>query len=350
MPHLYLTAASNESSMERGVFITLGEESAVDFSLQNGLFGQYLSPTPDNPSYRHYRTLADYGSLRQGDHVFLFQNRQIWYGGTVQGTSDSASFIINGQQSPLGIRTDAPLALDPTLQPSIDKHEDGVFTVSSRDGDREFAQPYLLQFDTNTELSGTSVSSDAFYHRLSSKYENPFPTNVLRDQTFTLMTPAETDELLNAIMSEGTHTKQTGKCSLGRKRWFQSDDTVDKLSQRQAEAHLEALLLANPSMRPEPYRTNTGVWCRQIPATPHKPNVDHVDIGVYDESSAVPSTVLELKHSRAGSPAANQINRYAEWFDRLSEPSPMFGIIAPSFASTFEPALDVSVTTVAFDD
>lgn len=87
----------------RGLFITLADKPTLKLYLEQGVFSQHMSPEPGVPeTYHHYRALGDYGSARDGAHVFFFRRGKIYYGGQIVGSEDHGAFYLNGQRSPLG--------------------------------------------------------------------------------------------------------------------------------------------------------------------------------------------------------------------------------------------------------
>lgn len=72
-------------------------------------------PSEENepsPYSNHYPTLADYSCARDGDHVFFFRDRQIFYGGQIVGSDEHDAFYLNGQRSQMERAADAPLVCD----------------------------------------------------------------------------------------------------------------------------------------------------------------------------------------------------------------------------------------------
>ena len=93
-----------------------------------------------------------------------------------------------------------------------------------------------------------------------------------------------------------------------------------------SEDHLEASIIANPSLLPENIRPNPEQsTVRQAPISPLKPmQVDEVDVSFYNPGFAdgmYPNDVLELKYSKADGGRrddAEQIGRYREAIDKMA--------------------------------
>lgn len=356
----------NVERTAKGFFITIRDEASLHLCLDRGVYGQYMQPEHGHPSsYHHFRVLADFACARGGDHVFFFHKRRIYYGGQINGTSDTGAFVLNGPYSPLGRAADAPVGWDESTREDRDSCDaPGVFRIATRDGEKRVCQPYLLDFDDHVDLQGTHVSSDALYFRLG-KHAHPVPSNTIEGMGFCTISPGETQQLLDLYHNQADgaleltppETTQTQALPAYHSRY----DTHE-LSDTQSEAHLESTILANPSHLPDRFQpSSTAAIGRQIPMSPHRPNVDRVDIAYYASSTVLdgtfPSHIIELKHSRAGKQAALQVKQYHQWLGRVLEDpceTVTLSILAPSFTSTFDSYLDSAQLSLlqkhSFDD
>jgi len=180
--------------MNGGLFITLYDDKTLSLYLKNGIYGFLMKPVfnkkPSNRSM-HYAALADYACSREGTHVFFFLKRKIVYGGTVIGNTQSASFYLNGDTSPLGRKANASLFWDESKR-YISTERKGVFKVNGI----EKAQPFILQFTPVNELTGKMIVSDELYLELG-QYPYPLPSNSIQGMSFCTLTPGETEIALN---------------------------------------------------------------------------------------------------------------------------------------------------------
>ena len=319
--------------MDNGLFITLADEASLALYLQEGVLSQHqrTEMTDDiHHSSNHYKILADYACAREGTHVFFFRDRTIYYGGqVVSGTDDSTigAFWINGKTSPMGRKADAGLGWDESERYG---GSNGVFERSGRNEPREMAQSFLLKFDTEVNDAGAYIRSDDLYFELGD-YPFPLKSNTIRGRGFCPMGPGETRRLLAQI----EHSDQK----------YSPDDTVDipdvtlddsaiepfrpaygidkvKRANLTSEAHLEAAVIANPSLLPDELAPSDH-WSivRQAPISPLKPmQIDHIDICYYDtefEDGMYPTQVLELKYTEPDDP--EQIRRYREATDKMAD-------------------------------
>ncbi|WP_396611467.1 hypothetical protein ACH9L7_14860 [Haloferax sp. S1W] len=331
-----------------GLFITLYDKDTLKLYLEQGVYGQHMTPQEGEPSSQsaHYKTLADYASTREGKHVFFFLDREIYYGGQIVGSDEHGAFYINGKKSPLGREADAPLVWD---ESSRDKYgetdEPGVFDAGGERGEK--CQPFLIQFEDNQDMAGRYIISDQLYFELG-EYPYPLPSNSIAGMGFCTITPAETDILLNLLENE--HEGEIEPVSdepvelQGDPIPFSPEYGVDSSEEAHPEAHLEASLIANPELLPEHMRPEGATICRQVPISPFKPsNLDQADVCYFSgdtiQDGTIPNTILELKIRKAGKGAALQVKRYLMWLhDRLGEEAGQIEIYvyAPGFTSTFD--------------
>jgi len=331
-----------------GLFITLYDKDTLKLYLDEGVYGQHMTPQEGEPSSHsaHYRTLGDYAATREGKHVFFFLDREIYYGGQIVGADEHGAFYINGQKSPMGREADAPLVWDESSRESYgETDEPGVFDAG---GDRgEKCQPFLIQFEDNHDMAGRYIISDQLYFKLG-EYPYPLPSNSIAGMGFCTITPGETDILLNLLENE-----YEGKIDPvsdepvhleGDPVPFSPEYGVDSAEDAHPESHLEASLIANPDLLPEHMQPDGATICRQVPISPFRTsNIDQADVCYFTEDSirdgTIPNTVFELKVGKAGKSASQQVNRYLRWLhNRLGEDAEDIDIYvyARGFTRTFD--------------
>ena len=312
-----------------GLFITLYDEDTLKLYLSRGIYGFLMKPVHGEVSSksRHYNALADYACARDGTHVFFFLRRRIIYGGQIIGSEDFASFYINGPYSPLGRQVNASIFWDESVRSKYESTEkEGIFTITGTVGEK--CQPYLILFTDRIGLKGKVIKSDQLYWELG-KYPYPLPSNTISEMGFCTMTPGEVDIAIrllknDAVDSVACETSENIHLIDGLIA-FQKDFGVTNLhsalhqSEFINEAHMEAFILANPSILPERLRpaSNTTI-CRQVPMSPFKPyQLDRVNICYYSQPSirdgTIPNKVIELKIGRLGKGDVDQVVRYLNW-------------------------------------
>ena len=334
-----------------GLFVTLYDENTLNLYLNKGVYGFLMPPILGefSPRSRHYAALADYACAREGTHVLFFLKRKIVYGGQIIGSKSFGSFYLNGPYSPMGRKAKAKIHWDESRRELYQGTEQpGIFEVPEV-GRR--CQPYLILFKDKTNLKGQTITSDQLYFRLG-RYSYPLPSNSISGMGFCTLTPGETDIALSLLKKESS-SRFSGRTSEkidteGSPLPF--DPKYGILSLKEAfseslfinEAHVEASILANPSLLPEELRPKEATICRQVPVSPFKPfQMDRADVCYFREDSirdgTVPNVVIELKNKRAGKNAAEQITRYLKWFYIvLGEDAAriLVYLLAPSFAIT----------------
>jgi len=333
-----------------GLFVTLYDEETLRLYLDRGVYGQHMSPEEGEPSpySNHYPTLADYACARDGDHVFFFRDREIFYGGRIAGAEEHGAFYINRQESPLGREADAPLVWDESDRDRYERVRAGRFlTDEDSTEDDSVCQPFLLRFEDRRDLAGTYVSSDQLYFELG-EYPYPLPSNTIAGMGFCTLTPGETQTLLRELEND-----RAGRIEpvSDEGTELQSDPVpydpsygVDAAEEATPESHLEAAVTANPTLLPELLQPEQAALCRQVPISPFKPrNMDKADVCYFTADSirdgTIPNTVIELKKDRAGKSAAQQVVRYLRWLHkRLGSDADEIDVYvyAPSFTSTFD--------------
>lgn len=332
--------------IQGGLFVTLYDEETLRLYLDRKIYSQHMPPEKDKPSpySNHYPTLADYACGREGDQVFFFLNRKIFYGGRLIGSNEHGAFFFNGQRSPLGRNGDTPLVWDESERDRYDRVEPGLFNIN--DEDDAVCQPFLLRFEDERDLAGTYITSDQLYFGLG-EYPYPLPSNTISGMGFCTLTPGETQMMLNLLENEPEgHIEPESDEDIelqGEPVPYSPEYGVDSPEDANPESHLEAAVTANPSLLPEFLRPNGAAICRQVPISPFKPrNMDEADVCYFTDDSiqdgTVPNTVIELKNKRAGKSAATQVVRYLRWLHkRLGSKAEQIDlyVYAPSFTGTF---------------
>jgi hypothetical protein len=337
-----------------GLFISLFDKETLRLYLNKGVYGQHMTPERGAPSSqsRHYNTLADYASCREGRHVFFFLQREIYYGGQLIGEDDGPAFYLNGQFSPLGRKAQAPTVWDESdryepLQP------DGLFETARG----EKCQPFLIRFEDKLGLSGRYITADQFYIDLSG-YPYPVPSNSMDGMGFCTLTARETEMLLDLYRDDDTIAGEIETDSRvdvelqGDPVPYESSYGPDSVADVQDESHLEASVLADSNLLPQSLQPNTkDLLCRQVPVCPYKPpqHMDKADVCFYGEErindGTFPNSIIELKYKSGGSTpagknAALQMKRYAEWLDnRLGDRAgevDLYIYSPPGFTRTFD--------------
>ena len=337
-----------------GLFVSLFDKETLQLYLDRGVYGQHMTPERGSPTSqsRHYNTLADYASCREGRHVFFFLEREIYYGGQLIGEGDGPAFYLNGQYSPLGREADAPVVWDES-----ERYDplDGPGLFETDRGEK--CQPFLIRFEDNLGLAGRYITSDQYYIDLS-EYPYPVASNSMEGMGFCTLAERETEMLLDLFRDEdeiaGTmEPKSNDPVQLdGEPVPFDTDYGSDSVTEVQDESHLEASVLANPSLLPESLQpADKALLCRQVPVCPYKPpqHMDKADVCCFTDDrindGTFPNTIIELKYKSggdtpAGMQAALQMKRYAEWLDnRLDERAGQVDLYIyspPGFTSTFD--------------
>ena len=310
--------------MQGGLFIALYDEDTLKLYLKNGIYGFLMKPVfSDAPSSRskHYQALADYACSRQGTDVFFFLNRKIIYGGKITGNTDTGSFYLNGDTSPIGRMGTATLFWNETPRYSATGRS-GVFKVE----ENEKAQPFILKFE-QTDNTGKWIISDDLYFELG-KYPYPLPSNSMQGMGFCTLTPGEVSILndLIQISNERIDYSNCNSISINGQSTLFNDSLVSITDDFVNEAQLEFTILSKlqtlqqfKQLWPREY-----IMCRQVPISPFKPmDMDRADICLYDKNclikdGTVPNIVIELKLGRSNFHAYRQATRYLRWLERIS--------------------------------
>lgn len=331
-----------------GLFITLYDKETLKLYLDEGVYGQHMTPQRGEPSSHsaHYRTLADYATARDGKHVFFFLDREIYYGGQLIGSEEHGAFYINGPMSPMGRVADAPVVWDESARDAYEVAAGpGVFDAGGDRGKK--CQPFLVRFEDERGMAGRYIVSDQLYFELG-EYPYPLPSNSIAGMGFCTITPGETNILLDLIETEyegKVEPKSEEPVTLmGDPIPYSPDLGVDSPIEAHPEAHLEASVIADPNLLPDRLRANGATICRQVPISPFKPsNIDQADVCYFADDKirdgTIPNTVIELKIDKAGKGAALQVKRYLQWlYDRLESDAEGIDVFvyAPGFTSTFD--------------
>jgi hypothetical protein len=309
--------------MNGGLFITLYDERTLSLYLKYGIYGFLMPPvlTPKpSPRSRHYHALADYACSREGTHIFFFLKRKIIYGGTVKGNTNIASFYLNGETSPLGRKANAELFWDESVR-YTPTDQDGIFMVRGN----KRSQPFILQFNKISDLTGKQISSDDLYFELG-KYPYPLPSNTIQGMSFCTLTPGETQTSLDLIRRSDKYFDVTcnEEMIIGVKQQLFESRLIDENSY-QNEAHLEFSLLADLDRIRQLLPCDSYILCRQVPISPFKPfNMDRADICLYSLSNhikngTIPNVIIELKNKKANYRDYEQMVRYLNWLSRITE-------------------------------
>lgn len=304
----------------KGFVIHMSSVESVSIALKHGVFGQHVKFEENySPYSSHFDILADYSCARDGDHVFLFKDNQIYYAGQITGNSDGAAFKFNGE-TPV---YEAQLAWDESKRDDkTPAQRDGLFyTEKKREkGKQKVHQPYLLLFDTkSSEYAGLTTGADEYYYSIdeASEIDSPLPSNSMKRRGFGPITPAETRVMLDVVKQEGRRPEIIEDIQLNfecEPIEYNPSIALNKDTEFVNEAHLEAAILANPSLYPV-YDENSDFVCRQSPLTPNRSEgIDRPDISIYNGQNPMwPKKVVEIKNGKASERAANQINKYYKW-------------------------------------
>lgn len=330
-----------------GLFITLYDKDTLQLYLDEGVYGQHMTPQEGEPSSysAHYRALGDYGACREGKHVFFFLDREIYYGGQIDGSDEHGAFYINGKMSPMGRKADAPIVWDESSRDIYDETDaSGVFDAGKDRGEK--CQPFLIQFEDDRDMAGRYIISDQLYFELG-EYPYPLPSNSISGMGFCTITPGETDILLDLLENEYEgEIEQVSDEPVQLESEpvpFSPEYGVDSPEEAHPESHLEASLISNPDLLPNHLQPGDATICRQVPISPFRTsNIDQADVCYFTEDlirdGTIPNTVVELKNEKAGQDASMQVNRYLRWLhDRLGEEAEDIDVhvYAPGFTRTF---------------
>lgn len=309
--------------MDGGLFITLFDEKTLSLYLKYGIYGFLMPPvlTPKpSPHSSHYRALADYACSREGTHIFFFLKRKIIYGGTVKGNTNIASFYLNGKTSPLGRKADAELFWDESKR-YVPTNQEGIFEINGKNR----SQPFILQFNKIEGLTGRQIISDDLYFELG-KYPYPLPSNTIQGMSFCTLTPGEVQISLDLVKKSKEYFNTDGNENMiiGVRQTLFDSRFIDENSY-QNEAQLEFTLLADLKRIKHLLPNDSFILCRQVPISPFKPfQMDRADICLYSLSNpirngTIPNVIVELKNKKSNFHDYEQMVRYLNWLERITE-------------------------------
>lgn len=312
--------------LQGGIFVTLYDKETLKLYLDQGIYGQHMTPQEGEPSSysAHYRTFADYGAVRDGYHVFFSLNREIYYGGQIRGSDEHGAFYINGQKSPMGREADAPLVWDESDRDTYEAtDEPGVFKTD--DDDTGTCQPFLVQFEDGLDLAGAYVTADQFYLALGN-YPYLLPAHDLEERNSFTLTPGEVNTLVELLKtkSEG-HIEPLNNETVEFEREpipYSPMYGIGKLSEARSQSHLESSILANPSLLPKEVCPAGTTICRNMPISPFRPrDIDRADVSYFHEETVqegtIPNAILYPRNQAPEADLVNQIDRQLQWLDRL---------------------------------
>lgn len=317
---------------QKGLFVTMTDVESIKDALKSGVYGQLIEQS-DDFKQNYCQILADYLGADEGDHIFFFTDRTIYYGGQLLASTETDVVFCNSSQTPFSNNASIqhiPAHLNSKM------NESGMFIQKTKYGEREVHQPFLLNFKDRLGYKGLQISSDLLYNRLDQKYRFPLPSAQLSGQGFGLITPAETEILIKLFTKQPKQksiSETTDTISLSQPL---NKDSLPKIHNCKYESQLEAVLMANKDQLPVEI-TNSDTVLRQIPASSTRPTVDAVDIAIYGkDNGAFPKTLIELKNKKAGKSEAKQVERYVNWAKTVTtETTPTVWMYAPEFTGTF---------------
>lgn len=334
-----------------GIFVTLSDEETLNLYLDQGVYGQHMTPEEDEPSpySAHYRTLADYGAIRDGYHVFFFLDRKIYYGGQVVGSDEHGAFHINGRKSPLGRAADAPLVWDESSRERYEAtDEPGVFERD--DEDDGTCQPFLIRFEDRMDMAGNYVTAHRFYFALGD-YPHLLPSHGIgeTDTNLRTLTPGETETLVDLLRNDPdgrTEISSAGGVELvGKPVPYSPEYSIGSDEGTGSKSRLAASIVSNPSSLPPRLRPD-GIFCRNVPLSPFRPpksTPDRASLCYFADEcrigdGTIPEMVIELEPGPPGEHVAHKIQRYLRWLhyylgDEAAEIRVF--VFAPECAPTF---------------
>lgn len=336
-----------------GIFIALYDKETLKLYLNKGIYGFLMPPVYENtnPGGSHYRALGDYACIRDGTYVFFFLKRKIIYGGQVIGSKTDGAFYLNGKYSPLGRIADAELYWDESKRERYKTTgKPGVFIIPKVSGEK--CQPYIIRFEDKLGIKGKFITSDQLYFELG-KYPYPLPTNTISGMGFCTMTPGEVEIALSLLKESKFQYPFDSAENIelqGEPKPFLPEYGFTNIKEAMAratnEAHLEAMILANPSLLPENIRPGSDdTLCRQVPMSPFKPPqwIDKANICIYSKpyinDGTLPNKIIELKTKPAGRAEIEQVVKYLKWlFMVLKDEATQINIFlcAPLFKKRIE--------------
>lgn len=344
-----------------GIFVTLYDKDTLKLYLDRGVYGQHMTPQEGEPSSysAHYRTLADYGAVRDGYHVFFFLKRNIYYGGQILGSDEHGAFFINGQKSPMGREANAPLVWDESGRDVYEAtDESGVFKTDG--DDTGTCQPFLIQFEDELGLAGRYVTAERFYFELGN-YPYLLPAHDLEERSSFTLTPGEANTLVELLKTESEgHIEPSRDETIELEREpvsYSPEYGIQKLSEAHSQSHLESAILANPSLLPKEVCPAGTAICRSMPISPFRPEkIDRADVSYFHEEAiregTIPNALCYPRNRAPEADLANQIDRQLQWLDRLlgSEAERIVAyVLTPRLANEFVERYDEILTERKFE-
>jgi len=299
-------------------------------------------------------TLADYVSMRQGDHVFLFQNRKIYGVGRLVNAGRNCVF------------QNFPDASNPRTR--LGSPNSGVLCKPIVAGEESGDYPWLCTFVMDPGLLTEPVDMD---DALASKPHAFRSLRVMEKVSFTKLDDEETRALLDVL---ARRNKSTGYTTIEEPSIHQYiDRTTDGRDDYNLNAKLVVDAAANPdgSLRHEmalevavvehiastneatsPIFGNWSFVTHQFSASPFKPVIymDRIDVFGYARGqyqSITDFLVIEIKKGEAGDSEVAQLMKYVDWTAREFAGGDYSAIHAFLVAFDFDESLNGSLRRIA---
>lgn len=309
------------------VLVTVNDEDTLNLCLERGVYGQHVTLQEGNsPQYGgHYSTLSDHSTLRDGNHVFLSLDGSVYYGGQIVGPADYGAFYVNGRNSLVGRRADAPLVWD---ESSRDAHEatDGPGVFETAGNDYWTCQPFLVRFEDEMGMAGTYVDRHRFYFELGD-YPYLLPSHRRSETDFRTLTPGETETLVTLLEDD-----RDGRIDVSSdENVALADEPVPYSPGRgirnpedaRSVLHLQAAVVSNPLLLPRRFRPDDCTVCREVPISPYRPGpFPRADVCYYSESDPIedgtlPNAILDVRTDEIEDCAGRRVRQYLLWLYRL---------------------------------
>lgn len=324
--------------MQSGAFIALYDEASLKLYLKHGVYSTLLRVWNQQSSKatKHFAALSDYCALRPGSEIFFFIKRKIYYGGRLIGpetsNTDTAGYFLNGPLSPWAQKAAAPILWDESNRARYSvSAPPGVFKIPGefRPPDiGERFQPYLIKFDTTSDLSGRCIASDALYWATAKEHMFPLPSNSMEGMSFCIISPEEvriamdlfrkSDKRIDLRDAEPSCATSQKPSPANSPNHAMPSNLSDAYRRAFNENELEALILSKPELLKDAVELKTSdALARQIPLCPFKSGgMDRADIVFYSNAGdfgALPRAIVEVKLGQANKACYNQVARYLEW-------------------------------------
>jgi hypothetical protein len=299
-------------------------------------------------------TLADYVSMRQGDHVFLFQNRKIYGVGILVNAGRNCTYQnfpdASNPQTRLGSKNASVL-----YTPSVADEESGDY-------------PWLCTFKMDPGLLAEPVDMD---DALASKPHAFRSLRVMEKVSFTKLDDEETRALLDVLARRNKSTGCTAIEEPAIHKYIHetTDDRDDyNLNSKpiveaaanpdgslKHEMALEVAVVEHIASTNETTCPIFGNWdfvTHQFSASPFKPVIymDRIDVfgyarGQYD--SITDFLIIEIKKGEAGDSQVAQLMKYVDWTAREFAGGDYSAIHAFLVAFDFDESLNGSLQRIA---